>query len=138
MAGYRLKKRRLKLEFEGGFYEGVEIGCNLSASAGLVKEVQDAAIGEDIDILYALARDQVILDWNLEDEEGNPIPLNDEGFRQVDHNLVMTIINSWLQNIGKIDHPLESASSNGHTPAPALAQMGSFTESRVNPSTTDG
>ena len=135
--GYTLKKRRLVLKFEESAFEGAEVVCNLSAPVGLVQEVRETA-GEDLAHFHKLMREQVIISWNLEDDKGTPIPLSEEGFGQVDHNFVMTIVGAWGRAIGNIDSPLDSGSNNGFTPGAALGQMENFTENPQSPHTSDG
>ena len=138
MAGYRLKKRQLRLDFTSGYYEGAEVTCNLNAPGGAVHGINEAAGEGDIDEMYRILREDIVIGWNLEDDEGVAIELTEAGFMQVDHNLIMTIIRHFMRSVGRVDDPLDVASPNGATPGPALAQMGNYTESRPNHSTTDG
>ena len=137
--GYRPKKRRAELRFKGTFHDGAEVGTDLSASAGVVQDMQIAInVGKLTDI-HEIAAEHVILDWNIERDDGELIPITMEGLREIDHNLLMTILNSWLEAIGKIDAPLSGPSNNGSTQAPTnLENLAQFSESLQHPSTTGG
>ena len=135
--GYQLKKRRLTLKFEDSVYAGAEVVCDLSASVGLVEDVQLAS-SKDIKDFHRLMREEVILEWNLEDADSVAVPLDEEGFKSVGHNFIMAIVSGWGKGVGNIDAPLEDKSNNGHSPDPALALMENFKENQPSPSTSGG
>lgn len=61
-----------------------------------------------------------LIDWNYEDEEENPIPIED--FDKQDVALIMAVLHAW-QGVLNVPDPLPSASPNGSTPGEASIPM---------------
>lgn len=56
-----------------------------------------------------------LVSWNLEDENGNPIPANSDGVDDQDFDFILAIINSWMGQMTGPDKDLGKGSSSGGT-----------------------
>lgn len=54
-----------------------------------------------------------IVSWNLEDENGQPVPVTVEEFDELDFSLVLKIVNSWLDRMTGVSDDLGKDSSSG-------------------------
>lgn len=56
-----------------------------------------------------------VVSWNLEAEDGTPLPCTREGFFGIDNDLALALATKWLDVLGgKVDDaPLESSSPSG-------------------------
>lgn len=55
----------------------------------------------------------VLIDWNLDDEAGNPIPATLAGLRSIDEDQAVAIVMSWAVSVLGISVPLERPSDGG-------------------------
>lgn len=70
--------------------------------------------------------------WNLEDEDGNPVPTTAEAVLDQDRDLMIAILNAWLDGLTGVSAPLEQSSPDG---APSLVEsipMAPLSESLVS------
>lgn len=114
--GYKAGVRTITIQFaEGHQYYGAEArvrGMTLGeywAATGL-----DGGEGEDT----AASMDrfsQRLVSWNLEDDDGKPIPATAEGMQSADQGLIRSLQSAWLQAlIGVHDaDPLPETSTSG-------------------------
>jgi hypothetical protein len=56
---------------------------------------------------------KALVSWNLEDEEGDEVPATVEGMEGQDFDLVLKIVNSWLDAITGVSKDLGKDSSSG-------------------------
>jgi hypothetical protein len=54
-----------------------------------------------------------ITEWNLEGEDGEPLPVTVEAFKAQDRWWQATVINGWLDQMAQVSDPLEMPSSSG-------------------------
>jgi hypothetical protein len=92
-------------EFEG--HEGLIVRMK-GMSFGKIRRLM-AALDEDTkdqDSMEAIAKHVVgsLVSWNLEDEDGTPVPETMDGLDSLDFDLVLEIVNAWL---GKMTGPSE-------------------------------
>ena len=66
-----------------------------------------------------------MIDWNLEDDDGNPVPANAEGMTMIPVELVNLMVGHWAEAVSDIPDPLEKTSSDIST----LAQLSTAMES---------
>ncbi len=52
-----------------------------------------------------------LLSWNFEDEDGNPVPI--ENFREEDSAMLLAIVHAWTDVVGDVPAPLSTPSSDG-------------------------
>lgn len=107
MAGYRHKAKTYKLTFDD--YPGLEV-VTKSASINVLSKMMRLAVevdgvgtddltAEDIDKMDELYAGfaKALVSWNLEDEDGTPVPTTVEGVRDQDPDFILSIIMSWAE-----------------------------------------
>lgn len=123
--GYRHKIPRITVAFEDGHeYHGCEV------------VLRKLKLGEYLDIVGISANPEIshvgdqlarmgdkLISWNLEDPEtGNPIPATSEAVLDQDKDLMVAILNAWLDGMAGVAAPLESSSPSGE-PSPAVSEI---------------
>lgn len=114
--GFRLSKKTARIKFEGTDYDGAEVVVNLSLSIEQMFRIQDLLSGGDVIEGFRDFGDIVLVSWNLEDDDGNPIPANGEGYVSMrDRNFHGVVMERWVEAINGVPVPLESPSPSGST-----------------------
>lgn len=122
--GYSRKGTILQLVFEDPEMEGLVVQAKKPSMGGMLDTVsfQDLA---NIDPTRLSPQDAkrlremfeffgaFLVKWNLEDEDGTPIPCNIDGLLSQDAEFVLSIITAWLGVVGNIATPLKEGSNNG-------------------------
>jgi hypothetical protein len=125
--GFRIPDKVAVITFEGTDYDGAEIRAKLNVNFKYFSEIQ-AAISEDSTNGLRVAElfgDHALIDWNLEDYEGDPVPANAEGMTMIPVELVNLMVGHWAEAVSDIPDPLEKISSDIST----LAQLSTAMES---------
>lgn len=118
--GYRRERKVYNLVFgEGSDYEGLEVQA-YSISVGELLEfqaLQEKVKDEDFESIEALLSKftKALKEWNLEDEDGTPIPISDTAVKDQDLGFVLTLIEHWLEAVGSVAKDLGKASNSGGT-----------------------
>lgn len=99
----------LEVRVRGMSIEELDEVSSLNAQAG-------GKTGPLLDIL-----ETAILSWNFEDEDGNPVPV--ENFRKEDATMLLAIVSAWTEVVGDVPTPLPMNSSDGEKSAEALIPM---------------
>lgn len=106
--GFRPPKRTATLTFdEDHDYHGAEIECHLDAPMGLVFEFQ--RIGDEGADQAGIMRDfgdRVLIAWNLEDDDGQPIPATGEGLLAQPFAFAYALIEAWGEAAAQPSAPL--------------------------------
>jgi hypothetical protein len=55
----------------------------------------------------------VLMSWNLEDEDDQPVPVTLDGLLSQEFDFVMEIIQAWMEAVGGVSTPLEPPSKDG-------------------------
>lgn len=112
--------RNLRIIFDEGDAAGAEIVCRLNVPIGVLMEIShigqamtEADIGGLAEI-SALFVDQVLVSWNLEEEDGSPIPLTQVGLESLPVSLRQAILMHWITTVVTIPVPLGAKSPNGN------------------------
>lgn len=125
MAGYRRKGTIFELQFKDPEMEGLIVRVKKPSMGGKLDMVQFQDLAklntanmssEDIDKLRAMFAffARFLVSWNLEEEaDGSPVPCNVDGLLSADDELVLAIINAWVDAIGTISAPLDETSNGG-------------------------
>jgi hypothetical protein len=98
MTGFRPKRAPMKLDFTGGEYAGLEITIR-SVPMSVMQDVaatassNDAAAFRHIAATFAYA----VESWNVEDDDGNPVPADLDGLMSQDPRFVMAVIKTWTE-----------------------------------------
>src|SRR6185437_12408108 len=132
--GYVPKRTLYKLDFSETEHAGLEVTTKSASMAalldilGLADQVEAAGLKnadrgqtEQLFTLY----DDVLVEWNVETETGEPVPASKAGLLSQDPEFVMTVIAAWAQAMSKAPPPLPSGSSAGGNPVEASIPMAS-------------
>lgn len=115
--GYKATKKFL-LKFPEGEYEGLEIRVRsvpfgeYFALEELAKRAGKSADMESVDELLAKLAG-CITEWNLEDDDDQPIAPSVAALKDLEANLVLAIISAWLDGMSGVAVPLDKKSSGG-------------------------
>ncbi len=119
MSGYRHQGKIYKLKFED--YDGLEVVArsmpigqflDIARLADLdVKSVKPADIKKLSGLFEAFAK--CLISWNLEDEEGDPVPATLEAVLAQETDFTLDIVMTWITTLTSVSSPLEKSSSNG-------------------------
>lgn len=125
MGGYRRKARLFNLAFAPDHpLHGLEVTARsvsmrdllavmeLASLAGASLRDQAVGVGRLTEKLAEL-----IVSWNLEDEDGNPVPATAEGVQGQDMDFVLALCESWIDAVAGVPAPLPQPSEDG---APSL------------------
>jgi hypothetical protein len=127
MAGFKRKLYTVTWP-EGHELHGLEVttkGLSIGKLAGLIRASQEIGRAQDTDAKIA-AGDRLLegfasrlVSWNLEEDDGTPVPATAEGVADQDMQLMMELITGWMDAVASVDTPLPQPSPNGATTATA-------------------
>lgn len=129
--GYRHTRRKITVRFEepnefAGF-EAVLRGKSLAGFLALtgIGEVDQSSISDQLqDMAHSL------ISWNLEDEDGNPVPVTPEAVFEQDQELMLALGKGWIDGLGAgVSVPLEQSSTDGPPSLEASLPMAPLSES---------
>lgn len=142
--GFRAPKKTYRLVFESEDLAGLEVRA-ASMPLGELLEIQQLAdrygpggserpgMVEIDRMLGGFAR--ALLSWNVEDDEGRPVPATLDGLKSLDFDFVLDIMLAWMDAVVAVPAPLAQPSSSGGTslelslpmeplsPSPVLSSM---------------
>jgi len=110
--GYKLPKRTALVEFdEGHEYHGLRIELRLDIPMGLAFSFDR----EDVTVEQRLREfaAATLLGWNLEDDDGNPIPATADAFMQQPFAMGILLFEKWREATTGVPAPLVEPSANG-------------------------
>lgn len=118
--GYRHQIPRVNVTFEEGHeYHGCEVvlrKLKLGEWLEITGISDDGTVRHVGDQLQKMA--DKLISWNLEDEDtGEPVPTTTEAVLDQDRDLMLAILNAWLDGINGVSAPLEQTSPDGQ-PSP--------------------
>lgn len=136
--GYRRKPKVYNLKFQGEEFEGLEVRAK-SVDVGRFITLNRLITGgkpdaEDVDSVTTLFEGfaEALLSWNLEDDDGKPVPATLEGLWLQDVDFGLEIIFAWVNAIGAVSAPLGNGSSGGGKSPEALIPMEELSPSPAN------
>lgn len=122
--GY-VRKRTFKIRFgDGHEFEGLEVRMR-SVSVGKLLQLLpkiDALDGiavatkpEDVEEIKEVFREfsTLIDSWNIEDEDGTPVPVTCEALMDQELRLVVAVIQQWAEYVSGVPAPLDEPSPSG-------------------------
>lgn len=112
--GYRPKRKIYDLDFTGTEYDGLKVTVR-GVSTGQALDIDAARVDggdEAMRGMLELLAEQLV-DWNIEDDDGQPVPANLDGLRAQDIGLNLAIVNAWQTAMAGVPAPLESGSTSG-------------------------
>jgi hypothetical protein len=104
--GFRLN-RTYSLQFTGSM-EGAEVKIR-STSVGDVLRLR----ATETDEATAAMLSDFLVSWNLEDEDGKPLPTTPEGVMSLEPVVMAAIVREWYKAAVGITAPLDAPSSSG-------------------------
>ena len=104
--GFRVQKRTARLVFSGD-YEGAEVVVRLDVPVGVFVEIQDMVANNDQFRVFEIFGAKVLEEWNVETDEGNPIPATSEGMQSIPLDLANLIIEQWVEVSTQPSAPLD-------------------------------
>lgn len=123
--GYRRERKVYRLNFEGDpEMDGLVVKVR-STSIGNLLQVAGLLVlaDRDVDELQPddIARlDQLfdgfagsLVEWNLEDEQGTPVPATPDGVKGQDADFILPIVKAWFTAMNGVPTPLGAPSSDG-------------------------
>lgn len=123
MSGYKIPRRTALLTFDGGDYAGAEVRVRLDEPIGhfieVIEKLNSGDFGSCCDGLVG------ILDsWNLERDDGTPIPATREGINELPLAFIIDILRHWITAQVQPSAPLVAPSRNGaQPPAPPVPMV---------------
>ncbi len=126
MGGYRHQPKEYRLTFED--YPGLEIVTRSVSTGRLVKlmrmavrlqskDLTDASelTSEDADAVEALFSGfaKALKWWNLQDDEGRPVPATREGVEDQEFDFVLSLVNDWIEAVAGTPGDLGKGSNSG-------------------------
>lgn len=131
--GYARKKKVYKLVFEDEQFDGFEVTMR-SLSVGELLDFDDLRLSpattaqEQRDKVRAIAATlaKVIDSWNLETEDGVPVPVSEETILAQDSELVDAVVENWVTALVGVSRPLGPSSPGGETTLEASIPMESL------------
>lgn len=121
--GFRPQETHYALKFEDPALNGLEVTVaevtvgELGELVGLVGAVKS---GDTLDKAAKVMRlftmlGDALVEWNLEDRNGNPVPADEAGVKTQTLRLNLAIAEAWMAAMAAVDLPLPSGSSDGET-----------------------
>ena len=118
-AGFRIPEKTARITFEGTDYDGAEIHVRLNVSFRHYVTLREAAEGNDQAKMAELFGGEVLMEWNLEDSSGAPVPATGDGMLQIPLALAMLIVQHWVEAVADVPAPLSATSGDISTLAGA-------------------
>lgn len=114
--GYKRNPKIYKLIFgDDTDYAGLEVqvrtinlGQLLEARTGTSSDTSKDVLQANVELLA-----ERIVSWNLEDEDGTPVPPTFEAMLAEDDDLIIAIINRWQAAVSGVPDPLPESSPSG-------------------------
>lgn len=118
-AGFR-NRRSYLLEWDADSpYHGLQVRTR-PASLGAMVNLETRR-GEDLSLLEVFRPlAEHLVWWNLEDDDGNPVPPTLEGMLTQDSEMVGNIMRAWQRAVVGVSDPKEPKSSGG-SPSPEVS-----------------
>jgi hypothetical protein len=126
--GYRKARTLYKLSFED--HIGLEVSAG-SVPTQVFLGIISAKEASDTPVMFE-AFAKALHSWNLEDEDGTPVPPTLEGLYAQDFSFVLEIIGAWIEAVGGVSTPLATPSSAGAPPPELQLPMEPLSLSRAN------
>lgn len=111
--GYRPKKKVYTLAFEDEEHDGLEVkirGLNTGQVMDIDAARGDGGDGAIITMLQLMA--EQLVEWNVEDDAGQPVPTTFEGVRSLDIDFNWAIIDAWQTAAAGVRAPLDEPSTS--------------------------
>lgn len=128
--GYRKTVRRVEVSLKGHSVYGLDAEFPKATVRGKTLDEYLRLMGyteaEESDDRSRVVRQleefaDSLISWNLEAEDGTPLPCTREAFFRIDNDLALALATEWLNVLGgKVDTPLPQSSHDGE-PSPVAS-----------------
>lgn len=125
--GFKAKKKLYKLIFADEDMAGLEVTMTSVPMGDLMKlqqlDPKRAARDPDefAELLGIFAG--AMLEWNLEDDADQPVPITVDAFLKQDIDFIFAIIDAWSTAVAGVSAPLDDGSTSGATALEASMPM---------------
>jgi len=136
--GYVPKRTLYKLDFAKTEFAGLEVTTKSASMEVLLEVLQmadlfeqsgmNAISREQLDTVFGLFG-QVLHSWNVETEDGQPVPATKDGLLSQDPEFVMAVMTAWAAEMTQAPPPLPGEPSSGATSREAALQLASLSQS---------
>lgn len=114
--GFRAGRKTYRLVFEDGHDLAGLVVKARSVGTGEFFELSKLADGrfgleEGAELIARFA--QHLISWNLEEEDGRPVPATHEGLLSQDFDTVIAVIMQWMDAVAGVSGPLAQPSPGG-------------------------
>lgn len=106
---------------------------------GLVVRIRRGSIAEreayddiETDLLMLEFYASIIVEWNVEGDDGELVPITVDGLRSLEDTTFIAIQRAWIQAGREVSAPLEQPSSDGAPSLEAQIPMEPLSESRAS------
>lgn len=124
--GYKSRPRTFLLSFEDEEYKGLEIemkGLSVAGFLTLAKVTSsDNQTQEQVGTMFRLFSTG-LKSWNMEDEDGTPLPPTYDSVLTLDSDFVIHVVASWMEGMAGVDKELGKGSDSGATSPVPLPTM---------------
>ena len=104
--GFRIPKRTARLQFEDD-YDGAEVVVRLDVPVGTFLSIQDLIASERQLEVFHLFGESILIEWNLQDDDGKPYPCTGDGMNQIPIDLANIILQQWVEVTTQPSDPLD-------------------------------
>lgn len=94
--GFRIQKRTARLVFAGD-YEGAEVVVRLDVPVSVFIEIQDLVSNDEQFRVFEVFGAKVLEEWNIESDDGSPVPATGEGMQNVPLEFANMIVEKWVE-----------------------------------------
>lgn len=137
--GYCRPAKVYKIVWDDGDLAGFEVRAR-GLSVGKLLELGKAAAEVPDDFSGSIASMEplitefagALIEWNLENEDGSPVPVTVDGIRQQDMSLVIPAVMRWMTAVAGVDNPLPGTLNSGGTSPEASLALASSSSSQQN------
>ena len=117
---FKPPRRMARITFEDPDWAAAEIKCVFDISFETFFEYQKIISGvvndgSEIGIIVRRWGDDVLSEWNLVGEDGEPLPATGEALLRLPFTATTAIMRGWLRAMTEVNRPLGPASRNGDT-----------------------
>lgn len=110
--GYKPKQKIYNVTFEEGDLEGLALKFKSipgSVLSNIMKMEASSEVGEISYILTGLSN--IIIEWNVEDDNGNTMPISEESFESFDMDFILRLWEVCMDALLGVSGPLNQPSS---------------------------
>jgi hypothetical protein len=119
--GFTVPRKIFKLVFAEEDLVGMEVRARSIPLGDFLRVTELAEYAENASGVEALTKISELFSsfvfalesWNLQTEDGDPIPASVDGLYRLDFDLAMSIIMAWLGAMSAVPDPLAGRSSDG-------------------------